>query len=111
MGITLIILILVKAKNREGFRKKAVLAALALVVIGGFAVFGKGLLDIRRLKSERDGILAFNKSLEDENRGLEGSIELLKTDKRYIGRIARSEFGMIGKNEVVYRIENEMPRP
>lgn len=111
MGITLIILILVKAQNREGFRKKAVLAALALLVIGGVALFGKGLLDIRRLKSERDGILAYNKTLEKENRELETSIEILKTDKRYIGRIARSELGMIGKNEVVYRIENGTPRP
>ena len=111
MGITLIILILVKTNNLMSLRKKAVLGALAVIVIAGVVVFGKGLLDIRRLKSERDGIAASNKTLEGENRGLETSIELLKTDKRYIGRIARSELGMIGKNEAVYKLEDATPRP
>ncbi|MBI5644442.1 MAG: septum formation initiator family protein [Deltaproteobacteria bacterium] len=96
-----------KKKVFEGFRKKLLFAFIAAALfIGAFAVFGdKGLLDVYRLRRERDGILSYNRSLEQENKNLEQSIELLKSDKRYIGHIARKELGMIGKNEMVYRFE------
>ncbi|MBI5588142.1 MAG: septum formation initiator family protein [Deltaproteobacteria bacterium] len=93
-------------KKTEGFKKKYLLLAL-IPAIAAFAVFGdKGLLDIYRLKKELNGILSYNKSLDDENRALEENIRLLKTDKRYIGYIAKKELGMIRKNEVVYKIED-----
>ncbi len=70
------------------------------------AVFGNnGLYDVYRLRKERDNILRQNKSIEEENNVLEEEIRLLKTDKRYVGYIARKELGMIGKREVVYKIE------
>lgn len=78
---------------------------MLIIAIGAFAVFGdRGYLDVYRLRAQRNAILKYNKSLEQENRLLEEKIERLKTDKRYIGHIARTELGMIGKNEVVYRI-------
>lgn len=92
-------------KKKEGFKKKYLLLAL-IPAIAAFAVFGgKGLLDVYKLKRELNGILSYNRSLDAENRALEEKISLLKTDRRYIGYIARKELGMIGKNEVVYRIE------
>ncbi|MBI5468676.1 MAG: septum formation initiator family protein [Deltaproteobacteria bacterium] len=92
-------------KKTEGFKKKYLLLAL-IPAIAAFAVFGdKGLLDVYKLKKELNGILSYNRSLDAENRALEEKISLLKTDRRYIGYIARKELGMIGKNEVVYRIE------
>lgn len=93
-------------KKTEGFKKKYLLLAL-IPAIAAFAVFGdKGVLDIYRLKKELNGILSYNKSLDEENRALEENIRLLKTDKRYIGYIAKKELGMIRKNEVVYKIED-----
>ncbi len=90
--------------GNKGWQKKYIFLA-AVLLIAGFAVFGdKGLLDVYRLKSERDGIISYNRDLEEENKKLEASIRLLKTDVRYIGFIARKELGMIGKNELVYRI-------
>jgi len=69
-----------------------------------FAIFGdKGLTDVWRLKGARNDILKTNSLLEGANRGLEKKIALLKKDKRYIGKIARDELGMIGPNDVVYR--------
>jgi len=91
-------------KGSKGWQKKYVFAVVFLL-IAGFAVFGdKGLLDVYRLKSERDGIISYNMELEAENSTLEQSIRLLETDQRYIGFIARKELGMIGRNEVVYKI-------
>lgn len=92
-------------KNTGGWKKKAILLT-AIAGIAAFAVFGdKGLLEVYRLKKERDGILAQNSALKRENTELGEKIRLLKTDNRYIAHIARQELGMIGKNEVVYRLE------
>lgn len=92
-------------KKTEGFKKKYLLLAF-IPAIAAFAVFGdKGLLDVYGLKKELNGILSYNSTLEAENKSIEEKINLLKTDRRYIGYIARKELGMIGKNEVVYRIE------
>lgn len=94
-------------KKTEGIKKKHILLAV-IPAIAAFAVFGdKGLLDIYRLKKELKGIVSYNKGLEEENRALEENIRLLKTDKRYIGYIAKKELGMIRKDEVVYRIEDK----
>ena len=72
----------------------------------GFAVFGdKGLIDFYRLKKELGGILSYNKGFEKENRGLAKTIELLKNDKRYLEHIAKNELGMLGKDELLYRIK------
>ncbi len=72
-----------------------------------FTVFGKnGLYDVYRLRKERDGIVKRSKSIEEENRVLEEEIRLLKTDKRYVAFIARKDLGMIGKREMVYRIDD-----
>lgn len=95
-----------KEKRLDSRDKKLLLAAAVLVAVAAFAVFGdNGLLDVYKMRKERDGIIAYNTALEAENKGLEEQIALLKTDKRYIGRIARKELGMLGKNEMIYRFE------
>lgn len=95
-----------KEKRLDSRDKRLLLAAAVLVAVAAFAVFGdNGLLDVYKTRKERDGIIAYNTALEAENKGLEEQIALLKTDKRYIGRIARKELGMLGKNEMIYRFE------
>ena len=85
-------------------RKYVLLAGLVLVAV--VTVFGdKGIYDLYEVRKERDGILAYNHSLESENRELERQIRLLETDKKYIGQIARKELGKLGRNELVYKIE------
>lgn len=86
--------------------KKRHILIMGMLAIGAFAIFGNnGLITVYKLRKERDGILAYNRSVEKENRDLERRITLLKTDKRYIEHIAKKELGMIGRNEVVYRID------
>lgn len=95
-----------KEKRLDSRDKKLLLAAAVLVAVAAFAVLGdNGLLDVYKTRKERDGIIAYNTAIEAENKGLEEQIALLKTDKRYIGRIARKELGMLGKNEMIYRFE------
>lgn len=84
----------------------AVVCAAALLIVAAAAFGNKGFLDVWGLKKDRDNILAYNKSLEAENKDLDEKIRLLKTDKRYIAYVARTELGMIGKDEILYKIED-----
>lgn len=93
-------------KTIEVIKGKYILLA-GLVLVAVVTVFGdKGIYELYKVRQERDGILAYNRSLELENRELERQIRLLETDKQYIGQIARKELGKLGRNELVYKIES-----
>jgi len=93
--------------NLFGGVKKRYIFLAGIALFFAFTVFGNnGLYDVYRLRKERDNINRQSKAVEEENRVLEEEIRLLKTDKRYVGYIARKELGMIGKREVVYRIDD-----
>lgn len=97
-----------KEKRPVSKKKRYLIVGAAVLAVAVFAVFGdKGLYDVYKLRQERDGILSYNRTIEVENTALEGQIALLKTDRRYLARIARKELGMLGKNEVVYKFEDE----
>ncbi|MCK4847285.1 MAG: septum formation initiator family protein [Deltaproteobacteria bacterium] len=81
---------------------------VVLVAIAGFAVFGNnGLVDVYKLGNERDAISEKTIRMQEENKALAAEIELLKTDNRYIAKVARDELGMIGKDEVLYKMDGE----
>ncbi|MBI5826854.1 MAG: septum formation initiator family protein [Deltaproteobacteria bacterium] len=93
-------------KTRLYAVKRRYVLAACILAIAALAVFGdKGLIDLYRLRKERDGILSHNADIAAENASLEKDIRLLKANRRYIKSIARKELGMIGRNEVVYRFE------
>ncbi len=79
---------------------------IVLTVIIIFTIVGeKGLVDVIRLKNEKERIVLKKNVLEAENRELSRRVELLEEDTRYIEEIARRELGMIGKDETLYIIE------
>ncbi len=80
---------------------------ILIFAIALFAVFGdRGLTDVLSIRGEREQLLKTNRGLKAKNKALERKIALLKTDKRYIGDIARAELGMIGRDEILYRFED-----
>lgn len=84
-------------------KKYAVVGAAIILVL--YAVFGdRELLDLWRAQKERNNIRADVKKLEAGNTDLEEKIRLLKIDKRYIAYAARVDLGMIGKDEIIYRV-------
>lgn len=98
-------------KKRKGkgpslrFRAVYIFGAV-IFAITIFTVFGeKGLIDVYKIKKDRNNILKYNSELKKENADLERKIALLKKDPRYIEDIAKKELGMIRKDEVVYRFE------
>ncbi len=93
-----------------GKKNLLIICVAVIIAITAFAVFGdNGLLDVYRLEKERDRLANKIDSVTMENKQISREITLLKTDKRYVVKVARKELGMIGKNEVIYKLEKQEP--
>ncbi len=69
-----------------------------------FTIFGeRGLLRIYHLTQEKKQVEDRVKALQAENDQLKREIEALKTDRRYLESIARKDFGLVRKNEIIYQ--------
>ena len=80
-------------------------AILALFSLSVLIIFGdKGLADLNLLKKSRDGLTEQNEALTQENISLYRSIERLKSDPVFIENVAREELGVIGKNEIIFKV-------
>lgn len=83
------------------------LVTLILLNILLVIVFGdRGLVEVSRLKGERDRLLQDNRDLKQQNQSLRREIDRLKTDPAYIEHVARQELGMIGRDEVIVRFND-----
>ena len=83
------------------------LVTLVLLNILLVIVFGdRGLVEVGRLKGERDSLLRDNRDLKQQNLSLRREIDRLKTDPAYIEHVARQELGMIGRDEVIVRFND-----
>ena len=71
-----------------------------------FAIFGsRGLIQIYKLKDERNRIQMSNARLEEENRKLAEQIGRLRNNKEEVEKVAREELGLVKKGEIVYQFE------
>jgi len=88
--------------------QKKYLLFLGLFISGMliFALFGsRGLVQIYKLKEERDRMQTGNVRLQEDNRKLGEQINRLRNDKDEIEKIAREERGMVKKGEIIYQFE------
>ena len=82
------------------------LAALFFFII----VSEHGLADLRFIKKERDRLVEESKRLTRKNLTIGIEIDRLKHDPAYIESIARQELGMIGKDEIILKPQNQSRR-
>lgn len=74
-----------------------------LVLMLFFLVFGEwGLVHYRRLSEERRLLEERSQALQRENELLREKIYLISKDDRYLEKIAREEFGLARKGEIIY---------
>jgi cell division protein FtsB len=80
-------------------------AIMSMFLMLLFIVFGQnGLTDLYRLKTKRDNLLRKNGELTKKNLSLYREIERLKNDPKYVENVARKELGVIGKDEVIIKV-------
>jgi cell division protein FtsB len=73
-----------------------------------FTVFGdKGLLRIYELRHDKSRIDTRLVDAKVENEKIKLEIIALKSDRRYLERIARKDFGLVRSNEVIYQFPQE----
>jgi cell division protein FtsB len=70
--------------------------------------FGKqGLVSLYRTEIERQACIERIRTLVEENNALIEEISRLRTDMKHVESIARREFNLIKKNEVIYRFREQ----
>lgn len=95
-------------------RRQAILLGGVTLILAALLVFmvfsDRGLAELNLLRAERDRIVGHNRELVRENIGLGVEIDRLKNDPSYIESVARREFGMIGREELLVKPQRP-PRP
>jgi len=95
--------------------KQKILISILLLTMFNFLlviVFGeKGLVDVTIMKSDVKRIEQQNDRLTAENASLYREIDRLKNDPDFVENIARKELGMVGAQEVVFKIKKTSPQP
>jgi cell division protein FtsB len=96
----------------ESDTKKVLLYSVLIVaVVGAWSVFGPyGALKYYGVAKELDEILAENEQLREANTALHEEINRLKNDPVYLEEVARRQFGLIKKNEVIYEFPEKKKR-
>ena len=85
-------------------RRMYIIPILAVTFILYFTIFGeRGLLRIYHLNKEKQDVEQRLETLKGENLKLVREVDALKNDRRYLESIARRDFGMVRKNEIIYQ--------
>lgn len=90
------------------FKEKILLCMVVLLLMftALFILYSdNGLFDFQLLETEKKQLVKENQRLEHQNLMLYREIDRLKTDLKYIENVARQELGMVGKDEVILRME------
>lgn len=96
----------------EANRKKVLIYSMIIVaVIGIWSVFGPyGALKYYRVARELNEVLTQNENLREANNNLQQEIHQLKKDPIHLEKVARQQFGLIKKNEVIYEFPEKKKR-
>jgi len=93
--------------------RQKILLALAILVMFNLLlviVFGeKGLVDLQFMKKEQARLEQKNEELTEKNSGLYREIDRLKNDPDYVEEVARKELGMVGENEIIFKMDSGKP--
>lgn len=96
----------VQASRPDGGRFNLWPLALVALMLG-FALFGdRGIFHMLNLSGQKTLLSQKLVEFEDQNENLRAEITALRSDRRYIERIARTELGMVRDDELVFQFAN-----
>lgn len=85
-------------------RRLPVVPVVLILLLLGLAVFGdKGILRAMQAMRQKEALQKEVHRLEQTNSELRREIEALRSDQRYLERIARKELGLVREDELVYQ--------
>ena len=89
--------------------KQSILLSLAVLVLFTLLlviVFGdQGVADLKMMQMEQKRLAERNKRLYMENQALYRNVDRLEKDLEFIENVARQELGMIGEDELVFKMK------
>jgi cell division protein FtsB len=83
----------------------SIISLFFLIILGD-----NGLIDLNRLKKQRNTLVEDNQRVQQEIQSLTIEIDRAKNDPEYIEAIARQELGMIGKDEVILKFDEDIKK-
>ena len=90
--------------------KQKILLSLAILAIFSMLLLivfsDNGLADLNLLKIKSESLIIKNRALTQKNLSLCREIDRLKHDTEFIENVARQELGMVGKDEVIFKLKN-----
>lgn len=94
--------------------KEKIIVVVGIVTLFAFlfviAFSDKGAVDLYQLHLKKVRIQQQSVVTQQKNRALYDQIQRLKYDGEFIENIARSELGMVGKDEMVYQFKKKKER-
>ena len=88
------------------------LATMAIISLFFLIILGdNGFLDLNTLKKQRNTLVEENQKIQQEITSLSTEIDRVKNDPDYIEAVARQELGMIGKDEVILKFNEDKKKP
>ncbi|MCK4536330.1 MAG: septum formation initiator family protein [Desulfuromonadales bacterium] len=90
--------------GRSGMGRMALWPLTLIALVMGFALFGdRGVIHLAQLSNQKTALLAEMDSVKQQNSALREEIDALRSDRRYIERVARTELGMVREDELVFQ--------
>lgn len=93
-------------------RRMVIVASAVVITLAlGWSVLGPyGALEYSQVAMELNAVQTENERLRTDNEALQREIDRLKTDPAYLEEVARQQYGLIKKNEVVYEFPEKKKR-
>lgn len=100
-------------KNLPQKHKVIILVGVvALIALGGFAIFGsRGLVHLWALEEKQLALEGLAFRLQQDNEHLQQHIDRLDHDDAYLEKVVRERLGWVHPGEVVYRVRRSIAPP
>jgi cell division protein FtsB len=97
---------ILKQLNSKELRTLILVGFLAGCAVIAWLFFSpKGILTYYHLRKEIEAVKAENMQLQEENRLLQQKIEKIKNDPAYLEELARQEYDMLKKDELLFEFK------
>jgi cell division protein FtsB len=93
--------------NKSLIIRFVVYSIIFFIIIFYLIFKNKGVKEYFHIKKEYMDILNANKNMEKERKQLQTNIKKLKSDKKYIEKMAREKYNMIKNGEIVIKINKK----